>query len=590
MMYARYGGQHTIEKPMELIAKSMRFGAYLKWPAIGAAAATVLGTVVRLFGPLVIRNGVDAGIDNSDADAVTRAAAIFAIVLGLQWLVQRMSIYAVAWVGQRYLRDLRVRVFDHLVRLDIDYFSRTQTGVIVSRMTSDIEALGTFVEEGAISVITALLSVIGVMIAMFFVDVQMALMILALVPVIVAGSLVFRRFADRAYRMVRERIGQVLGSLQEGITGVRVVQAYGQEASQAGNFGDVNNRYFEANMAAARAIATYFPAVDFVRTVALALILGVGGLRVIDGSLSFGSLIAFLLYLAWFFDPVVQLSNTYNLLQSALAALSKLFGVLDRKPAVPEGPGTPTSALTGDGAVRFAGVGFGYDESIPVLRDVDLDIAPGERVAVVGETGAGKSTVAKLAVRFYDPTSGSITIDGVDLRDMSTADLRRTITMVPQEGFLFSGSLRDNIRYARPDMGDDAIWEVCDTIGIADWVRTLPERLDTEVRERGSRLSSGERQLVALARALAADPTVIVLDEATSNLDPETEVRVEDALGILLENRTAIVIAHRLQTAERADRVVVMDNGRIAEEGRHDELIAHGGMYAALQSVWERAH
>jgi len=313
-----------------------------------------------------------------------------------------------------------------------------------------------------------------------------------------------------------------------------------------------------------------------------------GGLRVIDGTLTFGSLIALLLYLSWFFEPVTQLSNTYNLLQSALAALSKLFGVLDRTPSVPE-PVAPMMP-NGDGAVHFHDVRFGYDHDVPVLSEISLAIAPGERVAVVGETGAGKSTIAKLAVRFYDPTAGSVTIDGVDLRSIPSADLRRLITLVPQEGFLFSGSIRDNIRYSRPDLSDDEVWHVCRTIGIEDWVRSLPERLDTDVRERGSRLSSGERQLVALARALAADPTVIVLDEATSNLDPETEVRVERALTALLANRTAIVIAHRLQTAKRADRVVVVDAGRITEIGSHDELVAAGGMYAELQAVWEHTH
>ena len=587
MMYARYGGQHQIDEPLKLLRRSAQFGKYLLWPFVGAIAVTVLATIIRLIGPLVVRGGIDAGIETEDGGAVTRAAITFAVVLFLQWLTQRISLYGVAWVGQQYLRDLRVRVFDYLMRLDVDYFSRTKTGVIVSRMTADIEALGTFVEEGAVNIVTAVLTVTGVAFAMFLVDVQLAIFILLMVPFLVLASLVFRRFADRAYRRIREQIGLVLGSLQEGISGVRVVQAYTQEDQRADMFGRVNKDYYEANMSAARAIAVYFPTVDVFRTIGQVILLVVGGIRVIEGTLSFGSLVALLLYLSWFFEPVTQLSNTYNLLQSALAALSKLFGVLDRAPSVsePESPVVPE----GDGRVLFEGVSFGYDAGVEILSDIDLDIAPGERVAVVGETGAGKSTIAKLAVRFYDPTSGTVTIDGVDLRAIGSADLRQLITLVPQEGFLFSGSIRENIAYAR-DMDDEELWEVCRTIGIEEWVRSLPERLDTEVRERGSRLSSGERQLVALARALAADPRVIVLDEATSNLDPETEARVEQALGVLLEGRTAIVIAHRLQTAKRADRVVVVDAGRITEVGSHDDLVAAGGSYAQLSAVWERTH
>jgi ATP-binding cassette subfamily B protein len=307
---------------------------------------------------------------------------------------------------------------------------------------------------------------------------------------------------------------------------------------------------------------------------------------VLAGDLSFGSLVAFLLYLGYFFDPIVQLSNVYNLLQAALAALGKLFGILDTEPELAAAEVAVPIPNDGCGEIVFENVTFGYSPDLPVLHDIDLAIGCGERVAVVGETGAGKSTVAKLAVRFYDPTQGRIALDGVDLRDLSSTDLRRSISMVPQEGFLFSGSLRDNLSFARSDIGDDELWHICESMGIGEWVRSLPERLDTDVRERGSRLSSGERQLVALARAFVANPAVVVLDEATSNLDPETEGIVESALDRLLRGRTAIVIAHRLTTARRADRIIVMDGGRIVEQGSHRELLAAGGRYAYLSDVW----
>ncbi|HEY5685258.1 MAG TPA: ABC transporter ATP-binding protein [Acidimicrobiia bacterium] len=588
MMYARFGTDDRIERPLALLARAAREGRHLRGMALGAAAAAVASTVARLAGPLIIRSGIDGGVLVGDRGTVTRASLLYLVFLVGQYATNSASLLLVNRVGERFLRALRVRVYRHLINLDLGFFGRTKTGVLVSRMTSDVEALTTFSSEGAISVITSTLTVVGVAVGLFLVDTTMAFVIMGILPVLVFASVVFRRYADRAYRQVREQIGLVLGSLQEGISGVRVVQAYSQESRQLVRFHRVNDRYFRANLDAAKAIATYFPSVDFLRTAAIGLVLFVGGRRVLDGSMTFGSLSAFLLYLNWFFEPIVQLSNVYNLLQGALAALSKLFGILDTEAAVQEAPDA-VELVEPRGELTFDAVTFGYDPTVPIIRDLQLTIPPGQRVAVVGETGAGKSTIAKLATRFYDPDRGIVRLDGVDLRDVGFGSLRRTIALVPQEGFLFDGSIRDNIVYARPDMGDEDVWEICRTLGIDGWLRQLPERLDTEVRERGSRLSSGERQLVSLARAMAADPAVIVLDEATSNLDPETEAMVESALGRLLAGRTAIVIAHRLQTAERADRVLVVDDGRIIEDGPFATLVARGGAFAELQAIWKAA-
>jgi ATP-binding cassette subfamily B protein len=588
MMYARFGTDDRIERPLALLARAAREGRHLRGMALGAALAAVASTVARLAGPLIIRSGIDGGVLVGDRTAVTRASLLYLIFLAGQYATNSASLLLVNRVGEQFLRALRVRVYRHLINLDLGFFGRTKAGVLVSRMTSDVEALTTFSNEGAISVITSTLTVVGVAAGLFLVDTAMALVIMGILPVLVFASVVFRRYADRAYRQVREQIGLVLGSLQEGISGVRVVQAYSQESRQLVRFHRVNDRYFRANLDAAKAIATYFPSVDFLRTAAIGLVLFVGGRRVLDGSMTFGSLSAFLLYLNWFFEPIVQLSNVYNLLQGALAALAKLFGILDTEAAVQEAPNA-VELVDARGEVGFEGVTFGYDPTVPIIRDLQLTIPPGQRVAVVGETGAGKSTIAKLATRFYDPDRGIVRLDGVDLRDVGFGSLRRTIALVPQEGFLFDGSIRDNIVYARPDMGDEEVWAICRTLGIDGWLRQLPERLDTEVRERGSRLSSGERQLVSLARAMAADPAVIVLDEATSNLDPETEAMVESALGRLLAGRTAIVIAHRLQTAERADRVLVVDDGRVIEDGPFATLVARGGAFAELQAIWKSA-
>lgn len=590
MMYARYGGsEHRTENAGKLLARAARESRHLARPAAVAALATVLATLARLAGPLAVQGGVDEGIQKGNERAVLVAAGLYVMFLVIQYVTQRVSMFLVAELGERYLRGLRERVFRHLVNLDLAFFTRSKSGVLVSRMTSDVEALTRFVDEGAVTVVSMVLLVIGVTVAMFFVDAPLALAIMALLPLLVAASLVFRTFADRAYRRIREQIGLVLGAIQEGIAGVRVVQAYTQEESQAERFEEVNDEYYEANIDAAKAISSYFPAVDILRTAGIVLILYFGGRRVLAGQMSLGSLLAFLLYLNWFFEPIIGLSNVYNLMQAAIAALSKLFGLMDEPKTVPE-PRRPRRLDDAVGRLGFHGVTFGYDPATPVVKDLTLVVQPGERVAIVGETGAGKSTVAKLAVRFYDPDEGSVTLDGVDLREMSNSDLRRHIALVPQEGFLFSGSVRDNLRFPRPDATDDELWDVARTMGIAEWIHSLPERLDTQVRERGSRLSSGERQLVALARALAGDPTVIVLDEATSSLDPETELQVETALGRLLEGRTAVIIAHRLTTAERADRVIVMDDGDVVEIGSHAELLVAGGRYTELAAAWERSH
>lgn len=584
MRYARFSTEERVERPMRLLRRAAAEGGDLALPAVGAIFLAVVATVSRLAGPLVIRNGVDEGILTGDRAVIGLSAMAYIGFLIVHYGSSAGSLWTITSVGERYLRDLRTRVYRHLMGLDIGFFGRNKAGVIVSRMTSDVEALTAFTNEGALAIVTSTLTVVGVGVGLFITDAALALVVLAVFPLLIGASIIFRYYADRAYRQVREQIGLVLGSLQEGISGVRVVQAYTQEKGQMLRFGRVNDRYYRANLAAARAISTYFPSVDFLRTASIGLVLAIGGARVLDGQSSIGALIAFLLYLNWFFEPIVQLSNVYNLLQSALAALAKLYGILDARSAIAPGARNLDDPR---GKIEFSGLTFGYDPDVPVLRDLDLTIPPGQRVAIVGETGAGKSTVAKLAVRFYDPQQGEVLVDGVDLRDLTVESLRATVSMVPQEGFLFDGSVRDNITYSRPEMPDGEVWEVCARLGMTDWVRSLPERLDTPVQERGTRLSSGERQLVSLARAMAADPAIIVLDEATSNLDPETEARVERALGELLAGRTAIVIAHRLQTAQRADRILVMDGGRVVEDGSFEDLLAAKGVFHRLQGVWE---
>ncbi len=454
-------------------------------------------------------------------------------------------------------------------------------------MTSDIDALQELVQAGITSMLMNAMLFVGAVVVIFVMCWQLALCTLVVVPPALFATRWFRRESNRAYLEVRERIGTNLATLQEGLAGVRVVQAFGREQAFTGRFETTNEAQYEANMETIRISTRYFPFMEALGIAATAAIVGIGGYFASEGIVSVGIVAAFVLYLNSLFEPVQQLSQQYNIVQSSGAALKKLFGLLDVEPSITE----PTDAvdLPPDGAIDVNHVSFGYGANADVLHDVSLTIGRGERLALVGPTGAGKSTLAKLVVRFYDPRAGSISMGGIDLRGATLRSLRERIVVVPQEGFLFGGTVRDNVRVGRPDATDAQVDAAIDALGVRDRFLALPDGLDTEVRERGSRLSAGERQLVSLARAALADPAVLVLDEATSNLDPGTERVVERALERLTENRTVIVVAHRLSTAARADRVAVVDDGRLAELGSHDELVQREGRYAALYASWSAA-
>lgn len=575
-------------KPDRVIRRAVRMGSDLKGRAAAAVGLTAIATIAKLLIPLAIRAGVDDGINKADTAVIAWVSLLGFGLLAIQYVAQRVAYFAVARLGEEYLAAFRGQIFSSLMRLDMPFYGRSKAGVLVSRMTSDIESMTEFVNEGAVMALSNGLTAVGVAVFLVIVDWQLALPVLGVIGLLVVISAVFQRWVSTSYAQVRERIGGVLALLQEGITGVRVVQAFTQESGQARAFRRINERYFEANMGAARAISKYFPTVSFLRSLAVGIVLAFGGRRVIDGSLTFGTLVAFLLYLNWFFLPIINLANVYNLGQSAVAALHKLFGVVDTPIEVAEAPDARDVVTPVEGRLELVSVSFGYEPGTLILEDLNLRIPAGQRLAVVGETGAGKSTVAKLLMRFYDPSQGSVLLDGQDLRTLTHSSRASSVALIPQDDFLFNDTLRENIRFGRPAADDDAIWAVCETMGIADWLRSLPEGLDTEVRERGSRFSSGERQLVALARAFLVDPDVIVLDEATSNLDPQTELAVEHALRKLLSSRTSVVIAHRLRSAERADRVIMIDAGSIIADGTHAELLQTSAAYAELVAVWER--
>ena len=552
-----------------------------------------IGTLVTLAGPTLVRFAIDNGIKVKDGSALNQVVVLYVIVTIIGYFAGRLQYITINRAGEGFLRELRITVFDKLQKQSMSYFDREKAGVLVSRMTADIESMAELIQFGLLQFVSAFLLLCLATILLFVMSWQLSLVTMLVLPMLIIASIRFQRTSNHAYLDVREKVGNNLSTLQEGITGVRVIQAYGQEENRSERFRRSNRALFDSHMYSVRISTWYFGLVEFAGIAATGAIIGVGGWLVHRDSVTIGTVTAFVLLLANLFDPVQQLSQLYNTVQSSTAALHKLIGIIDAVPDVDEVE-LPTE-LPSRGAIVVDKVTFGYAGSDrPALSDISISVADGERLALVGPTGAGKSTLAKLMARLYDPSAvdgvaGSVSFGGVDLRLSSMSDLRRRIIVVPQEGFCFGGTIRENIRIARPEATDAEVEQALESIGALDRFVEFSEGLETEVRERGSRLSAGERQLIALARAALVDPAVLVLDEATSNLDPGTEAVVEHALETLMTGRTVIVVAHRLTTVRRADRIGVIDHGSLVELGSHDELVALGGRYAALADAWQRS-
>jgi ATP-binding cassette subfamily B protein len=556
-----------------------------------ALALVLVSTLVTLAGPLLLRYAIDHGIKDGNGRVLNWLIVVYLAITAFGYVVGRLQYLAINRAGEGFLRSLRLTVFGRLQRQSMAFFDREKAGVLVSRMTNDIESMGELIQFGLLQFVSAFLLLLLAVVVLFVMSWQLALVAMIVLPLLVLASIRFQKQSNRAYLDVREKVGDNLSTLQEGITGVRVIQAYGQQDARSRRFHSTNRALFDSHMYSVRVSTWYFGLVEFAGIAATGAIIGIGGWLVHRDAVSIGTVTAFILLLANLFDPVQQLSQLYNTVQSSTAALHKLFLIVDAKPDVDEVE-HPT-ALPTRGAIDVVDVTFSYETADrPALRNVSISVADGERLALVGPTGAGKSTLAKLMARLYDPSmvdgsSGTVSFGGVDLRQSSMSDLRRRIVVVPQEGFCFGGTIRENVRIARSDASDADVERAMASIGALERFLEFPEGLDTEVRERGSRLSAGERQLVALARAALVNPAVLVLDEATSNLDPGTEAVVERALESLMNGRTVIVVAHRLSTVRRADRIAVVDHGELVELGSHDELVALGGRYAALASAWE---
>jgi ABC-type multidrug transport system fused ATPase/permease subunit len=553
-------------------------------------AIVVVENAARLSIPYLVKEGIDDGIApiqaSGDLKPIFLVVGLVLVATLTQAIARNLFLVRSGRIGQDVLFEVRRRIFRHFQALSPAFHDGYTSGRVISRQTSDVDAIYEMLETGFDGLVTAALTLVGTAGILLFLDPKLGLVALLCGPFLALLTNWFRKASAQSYKVTREKVALVIVHFVESMGGIRAVQAFRREPRNQEIFDDVNDQYRAANLVAFRLVAWFMPAIRLIGNVTIAVVLVYGGYRAYHGDITVGVLAAFLLYLRQFFEPMMEISQFYNTFQSASAALDKLAGVLDEEPDVPE-PDRPLDLPVSQGELRFDHVRFSYVEDRPVLPDLDLTVPAGQTLALVGTTGAGKTTLAKLATRFYDPVGGRVLLDGIDLRELTSDNLRDKVVMVTQENYLFSGTVADNIRFGHPEATTEQVVAAATALGAHDFISALPDGYDTDVSNRGGRLSAGQRQLVAFARAFLADPAVLILDEATSSLDVPSEQLVQQALRTVLAGRTAVIIAHRLSTVEIADRVLVMEHGRIVEDGSPADLIAAGdGRFSDLHTAW----
>lgn len=543
----------------------------------------LLESGTKLVQPYLVKVAVDRHISAGDPEGLLGIVLVFVLVLVFGFLLSYVQANMIQQLGQRVLHDLRVRLFSHIQKLPVSYFDRTLVGRTLARVTSDVQVIHELLTAGAMAVVGDVVLLVGIVVVMLAIDWRLALLAYAVAPFLVMATVLYKRKARAGFRKERETNAELTAVLSETIAGVETTKVLAREENVFGRVCGANQRHLKATLATVLAISLFYPTVEFLGALAVALLVGAGGVWVVAGTVTLGSLVAFIQYVEKFFAPVKDLSEKYAIVQSAMAAGERVFGLLDTPPE--EEPQRPRVPGTFRGEVVFDSVSFSYDGGETVLADLSFSVAPGERVAVVGATGGGKSTVAKLLLRFHDPTAGRIILDGVDLREVPPRWIRERVGFVPQDFFLFRGTIADNVRMAHGEITDERVREVCRIVRADDFIRALPGGYEAPVAERGATFSTGQKQLLAFARALAADPRLLILDEATASVDSETEALIHEAMEALLAGRTSITIAHRLSTILKSDRILVIHRGRLVESGSHFDLLAHGGVYARLYEL-----
>ena len=564
-----------------------RLGAYVK-PYRSyiflAIVLLIIATIAELAGPLITKYAIDNYIIPKKLDGLPRIIGLFVLVLTLKFILQYFQVYITEWVGQKTVYDLRMKIFSHIEELGLSFFDKNPVGRLVTRTTSDVESLNELFTEGVVSIFGDIVTLFGIIGIMLYLNWKLALVSLVVIPLLFVATIIFRAKVRESFRRIRTRIARLNAFVQEHIAGMWVVQSFVAERRTFQKFDAINSDLRDNHLKSVFYFAVFFPVVEILGAVSLALIIWYGGSEIIKGTLTFGALVAFIQYAERFFKPIRDLSEKYNILQNAMASSERIFRLIDVEPDVRE-PEEPSMPMTLQGGIKFENLFFAYNDDEWVLKDINMEIKPGEKIAIVGATGAGKTSIISVLLRFYNFQRGDIKIDGISIKDLSIKDYRRNIALVLQDIFIFSGDITRNVRLGNSDISDENVTKALQTVGAEHFVNGLDGGIKHELRERGSNLSIGQRQLLAFARALAFDPRILILDEATSSVDTQTEILIQEALQKLLEGRTSIIIAHRLSTIKYVDRIIVMHKGVIKEQGTHAELLALGGIYHRLYQL-----